>query len=93
MDVEGSSPFCSTIISRPCGWVRALSKGKAGFESRSGDKSLQDEPAGGTERKDMGGRNPWPDVPRKDNGTFKSRGGCMLLLIPVLAAALLMLWR
>jgi len=41
----------------------------------------------------MGGRNPWPDVPRKDNGTFKSRGGCMLLLIPVLAAALLMLWR
>jgi hypothetical protein len=40
----------------------------------------------------MGGRNPWPDVPRnQNNGRFKSRGGCLVLLIPTIAGILLML--
>ena len=41
----------------------------------------------------MGGRNPWPDVPRnQNNGRFKSRGGgCLVLLIPTIAGILLIL--
>jgi hypothetical protein len=42
----------------------------------------------------MGGRNPWPDVPRNQrNGRFKSRGGCLvfLLLSPVVFVVYLLM--
>jgi hypothetical protein len=43
----------------------------------------------------MGGRNPWPDVPRnQNNGRFKSRGGgCLILFLPVIVSLVILLGR
>lgn len=42
----------------------------------------------------MGGRNPWPDVPRnQNNGRFKSRGGCLILFLPVIVGLVIFIGR